>query len=122
MQETTMNPVFTRKLVVISLICIAFAASAHGEGRVISRAYEVALDLFQAPQSENGMATFKECADCDLTQVPVTAATRYSVDGRSVRLDEFRLALLQTGDREAGSITVLHHLETNRVESVDAWL
>ena len=112
----------TTKTLLIALVCFVCSTSASGEGRVLSQAYEVSVENFQPPQSDNGAATFKECADCDVRRVQVTASTRYAVNGRAVDLEEFRLALLQTKDREGGSITVLHHLESNSVESVDAWL
>lgn len=117
-----MNSTRSKKLLVIAVVCIAFASSAFGENRIISRAYEALLDSFQAPTSMNGLVTFKECPDCEVLQIRVTAATRYAVNGRSVELEDFRLALLKAGDRDSGSITVLHHLESNGVEAVDAWL
>jgi len=112
----------TRKILVMAIVCAAFASGAFGESRVISKAYEAPLQNFQAPQSMNGLVTFRECPDCDILQFHVTAATRYAVNGRTVELEDFRLALLQSGDRIDGSVTVLHHLESDRVKAVDAWL
>lgn len=117
-----MNFTSTKKILVTAILFIAFATSAFGEGRVISKAYEALLNNFQAPQSVNGLVTFRECANCDALQFRVTAATRYAVDGRTVELEDFRLALLKASDRDSGSITVLYHLQSDSVEAVEAWL
>ena len=115
-----MNLINVKKLFFISLLCAIFSAAAMGEGRVISQAYEILLNNFQAPISTNSTIVFKECDDCESMHVRVTEATLYSVNGRSVRLEDFRIAILQTGDRDSMAVTVLHHLESNTVESIDA--
>ncbi len=91
-----------------------------GQGRVISQAYEILLNNFQAPVSAVGTIVFKVCDECERQHARVTEATRYSVNGSSVRLEEFRIALLQTTDRDSKAVTVLYHLESNTVESIDA--
>ena len=111
-----------RKIVFTVLICVAFAANAYGQGRVISQAYEVMLDDFQAPASPAGNVIFRSCEECERVSVRVTATTKYSINGKTVRLEDFRVAVLQTNDRDNKSVTVLHHLESNSVESIDAWL
>ena len=115
-----MNLVNVKKLLFISLICAFCSSTVMGQGRVISQAYEVLLNNFQAPISASSTIAFKECDDCEPMHVRVTEATRYSVNGRSVRLEDFRIAILQVGDRDNMAVTVLHHLESNTVESIDA--
>jgi hypothetical protein len=109
-----------KKLFFISLICAICSATVVGQGRVISQAYEVLLNNFQAPISTSSTIVFKECDDCEAMHIRVTEATRYSVNGRPVRLEDFRIAILQAGDRDNMAVTVLHHLESNVVESIDA--
>jgi hypothetical protein len=115
-----MNLINIKKLLSISLICAVFSATAMGQGRVISQAYEILLNNFQAPVSAVSTIVFKECDECEQQHARVTEATLYSVNGRSVRLEEFRIAVLQATDRDSKAVTVLHHLESNTVESIDA--
>jgi hypothetical protein len=117
-----MHLISTRTLLIIAVFCIAFANNAAGEGRVIAQAYEVLLEHFQAAPSVPGTITIRECAECDVLRFRITSATRYAVNGRPMQLEEFRLFLNQSTNTNDGSITVLHHLESDRVESIDAWL
>jgi hypothetical protein len=109
------------KILLLALWCIAGPAIA-AEGDVVSRAYETGLDRFQAPAVPNGSTTFKPCGGCDRQSVRVTPATRYSVNGKALQLQDFRKALLLVTDRRNAMVTVLHHLETDTVVSIDASL
>ena len=109
------------KILTLALLCFAGPAMAI-EGDVISRAYEVDLDQFQAPAAPNGITTFKPCPDCDRRSVRVTPETSYSVNGKVMRLQDFRKALLLVQDRRSAMVTVLHHLESDTVVSIDASL
>ncbi len=115
-----MNLINVKKLLSISLLCAIFSATAMGQGRVISQAYEILLNNFQAPVSASSTIVFKECDDCEQVHVRVNESTRYSINGKSVRLEDFRIAILQADDRDNKAVTVLHHLESNTVESIDA--
>jgi len=109
-----------KTLVTVTLLGLSMAMSAQAQ--VVSQAYEVVLSDFRAPATENGGVAFKECDDCDRMSVRVTSGTRYSVNGKSVRLSEFREAISLAGDRDEKYLTVLHHLESNTVESIDVLL
>lgn len=102
------------------LICVALIVSfpVAAEFTTISRAYEISLSDFRVPATPSSGVIFKECADCDMITVRVTPHTQYIVNGRSVELKEFRKNIFQIRDREAETIIVLHHLETNTVVSV----
>ena len=106
-----------KKLLTITLICIGFAASASGQ--VVSQAYELSLSAFTAPTTTNSNVSFKECDDCDLMRVRVTESTNYSVNGNSVLLEDFRLAVNGASDPDEVSVVVLHHLESDTVVSID---
>jgi hypothetical protein len=105
-----------KKLLAITVACVGFAASAQGE--VVSQAYELMLSQFTAPTTANSGIAFKECDDCEIQRMRVTAATSYSINGKSVRLDDFRLAVAQVRDRDEASVTVLRHLESNTVLAI----
>ena len=109
-----------KKLLSITLICVGFAAGANGQ--VVSQAYEVTLDRFDAPTTTNSRTAFTECEDCERKRIRVTAATSYSINGERVRLEDFRKAVNQARDRDEKGVTVLHNLESDTVVSIDAWL
>lgn len=115
-----MNIIHFKKLLFISLLCTIFSTTAMGQGRVISQAYEILLNNFQAPVSASSTIVFKECDECEPMHVRVNETTRYSINGRSVQLEDFRIAVLQADDRDNKAVTILHHLELNIVESIDA--
>lgn len=88
----------------------------------ISRAYEVRADFITVPTTENSNISFSECEDCNLTTARLTLETRYTINGRNVRFDEFRQALLSAKQSEESGAVVLHHLESDTVTSVSVIL
>ena len=104
----------------IALLFASFAA--HSQGQVVSQAYELNLSDFSAPTTTNGIAVFKTCEDCDRLRVRVTESTGYSVNGGRVRLEDFRKAIAGVRDRDATTVILLHHLESDTVVSIDVSL
>lgn len=102
------------KILLLALIAF-FSLSANAEFTTIARAHEVALSDFSAPASPNGMAGFRSCADCKRMNVRVTPETRYVLNRRDVTLRQFRDALAAVTDRDAPTVVVLHHLESDVV-------
>ena len=105
-----------RTLLAITLLSVGLITSAQGE--VVSLAHEVALSNFRAPANENGTAAFKECSDCKFTVARVTARTQYKLNGKSVRLADFRQALSKVEKRDNVPVIVLHHLKSDTIESI----
>ena len=105
-------------------IGLAFAtqAAATNLGPVISQAYELTLSNFRAPATENGSVSFKECDDCERMTVRVTAGTRYTINGKTVRLQDFRKAISRVNNRDGVGMTVLHHLESDTIELINVSL
>ena len=102
------------------LLGIGLASSAGAQ--IVSQAYEVALDNFRAPATQNGSVSFKECDSCNTRLVRVTENTRYTINDEPVRLDDFRKAISHVSDRASKTVTVLHHLESDTVVSVSVSL
>ena len=115
-----MNLMNTKTLLAVTLIFLGLSVDA--EDRIISLAYELSLSDFSAPVTQNGGATFKTCATCERIIVRVTPATRYSINGKSVRLEDFRIAVRQVSDRDEKDVTVLHHLESDTIKSINVSL
>jgi len=109
-----------KTLLTTTLLCLGLAMTAQAQ--VISQAYEVVLSDFRAPATANGGAAFKQCAECDRQVIRVTAGTRYAINGKTVRLEDFRKAVLLANDRDEKWVTVLHHLESDTIESIDVLL
>lgn len=109
-----------KTLVMATLLCLGLAMTAQAQ--VISQAYEVALSDFSAPATANGGVSFKQCGSCDRQIVRVTAGTRYAINNRTVRLEDFRRAVSQASNRDKTWVTVLHHLESDTIESLDVSL
>ena len=106
-----------KNFLTITLMCIGFTAVAHGQ--VVSQAYEIELNDFSAPTTANSSVAFKECDDCEQMRVRVTETTRYSVNGDTVRLEDFKEAVTLATDPDEVSVVVLHHLESDTVVSID---
>jgi hypothetical protein len=109
-----------KSIVAIALLSLGLSLAATGQ--VVSQAYEVALSDFRAPATLNGGVAFKQCESCERQLVRVTAATRYAINGKAVRLKDFRKAVSQASDRDEKTVIVLHHLESDTVSSLDVSL
>lgn len=109
-----------KTLIAVTLLCVSFSAVAQDQ--IVSQAYEIQLSDFRAPATENGGAAFKECRGCQHKIVRVTSGTRYSVNGQALSLEKFREAIAQTNDRDEKSVTVLHHLESDTIVSIDVYI
>ncbi len=101
-----------------STLILSLALPAAAEFTTISRAYEVSLMDFRAPASVNGGTSFKECAECETISSHVTPDTQYRVDGKALPLDKFRQAAALINNREAVTIIVQRHLESDTIVSV----
>ena len=100
-----------------TLLFLGLTAASHAD-QVVSQAYEVSLDNFRAPATENGGVSFKECDSCDRKVVRVSEGTRYTVNGKAVMLEDFRKAIASASDRSKTWLTVLHHLESDTIKMV----
>jgi hypothetical protein len=102
----------------LTAMFLSLALPAAAEFTTVSRAYEVSIMDFRAPASVDGGLAFKGCAKCDTISARVTPNTRYQVDGKALPLEKFRQAAARIYNREAATIIVLHHLESDTIVSV----
>ena len=110
----------TKLLIAAAMIGLAMPAAA--DFTTVQLAYEVALSEVRLPRNENGTIAFKECEDCEYKTKRVSANIRFLVDGRSVSLAKFRQMTDRVADRDNEAVTILHHLEDNRVTEVSVYL
>ena len=104
--------------VLLTLALCALSVSAAAQFTTVVPAYEIALANFQPPATQSGGVAFRRCDTCELQQLSVTPSTTYSLNGESVVLEEFRKALQRVGDRDAVTVIVKHHLESDTVVAV----
>ena len=104
--------------VLISALLLSMALPAAADVTVVEKAYEVALSELRLPRNEAGTIAFKECEYCDYVTKRVTAHTQYRLNGKSISLAKFRTALERVQKRDEEAVTVLHHVESNKVTVV----
>lgn len=108
-----------KNLLRFSLIAVlALGQYAIADFVTVERAYEVPLSLYRAPATSAGSMAFRECANCDLQTVRVTANTLYVFNDEALELAEFRQAIAGLSSRENRYVIVLHHLENDTTTSV----
>jgi hypothetical protein len=112
----------TRAWIIAALQAFLLASPVAADFRTVELAHEVRLTDVRLPASESGTVGFKTCDDCEFQTERVTVETRWSLNGRIVPLDDFRAALARVTDRGDVYVTVLQHLEDDRVTEVSVYL
>ena len=109
------------KLFIIAM-CLGMALPASADYVTIELAYEVALSDIRLPRSENGTIAFKECGTCQFKTKRLDPNARWLVNGQAVSLKKFREAVDRVADRDKEAVSVLHHLEKDRVTQISVYL
>ena len=99
-------------------LLVALAAPLSAQYEVTVRAHEVRLSELRLPSSESGSLAFKACDECEYVTRRVTPSTRWEINGRSVRLDEFRTVVATISDRAESTVTVGHDLTADVISDV----
>jgi hypothetical protein len=106
----------------ISTLLLALALPAVAQFRTVQVAHEVALADLRLPHSLAGTIGFKACDKCEYQTERVSAATRWSLDGKTVSLPDFRKGLARVTERDKVYVTVLYHIEEDWVTEVSVYL
>jgi hypothetical protein len=104
--------------VLIAALSLALALPAAAEFRTIAEAHEASLSELRLPQNETGTISFKPCDECAYVVKRINSNTEWVFDGKSMSLKNFRRNLRTISDRKNTPVTVLHHLESDRVTRV----
>lgn len=107
--------------ILTTALMLTLAVPAAAQFTTIELAHEVALSELRLPSHESGTISFKACVECNYQTVRVSPGTRYVVNGRAVKLDDFRRATARIVERSTQAITVTHHLENNVVTAVELY-
>jgi len=108
-------------LIAAATLGLALSAAAATDSNLGVRAYEVNLSDFRMARDENGTVGFKECDKCEFITKRVSPSTNYMLDGRSVSPEKFRKALYKVTDREREMLTILHHLQADKVIEISVY-
>ena len=105
-----------RKL--LALVLLGLSLSAAADFKTTTEVYEIDLPNLRLPASEGGTLALKECDDCEVLTLRVSAGTRYVVNHRDVTLVEFKKAISRVTNREDVIVDVAHHLASDSVTAV----
>lgn len=103
----------------IAAIILAIALPAAAQFRTVQQAYEVQLTNVRLPQSDAGTLGFRPCAGCDFVTKRLSEDASFVLNGRSMSLEKFRRGLARVKRRQTQWVTVLHHLEQDRITKVE---
>ena len=101
--------------VLIAAIILGLALPVVAQFRTIAEAYEVRLSDLRLPQNKNGSLSYKPCDDCAYSTIPASSDAQWILDGQTLPFAKFRREVMSITDRDAAAVTVLHHLEQDRV-------
>ena len=102
----------------LSVLLLALALPVAAEFRTVAEAYEIELSNLRLPQNAAGTIAYKTCDSCEYQTTRVSTDTRWILNGQSMSLVKFRQGVAQIKDRKKRYVTVLHHLENDRVTKV----
>jgi len=102
----------------LSVLLLALALPAAAEFRTVAEAYEIELSNLRLPQNAGGTIAYKTCDACAYQRTRVSQDTRWILNGRAMSLVKFRQGIAAIKDRNNRYVTVLHHLENDRVTKV----
>jgi hypothetical protein len=83
-----------------------------------TRTYEVLVQAVRLPGSPNGTITVKECDACDYETYRVTDRTVYSIDGKNLRLHDFRLRIEELRQDGNHVVNVRRDIQSNTISKV----
>jgi len=102
----------------LSVLLLALALPAAADFRTVAEAYEIELGNLRLPQNAAGTIAYRTCDACAYQTTRVSTDTRWILNGRDISLVKFRQGIAEIKDRNNRYVTVLHHLEDDRVTRV----
>ena len=107
-----------RHLLFVSAALLALSMPAAAEFRTIQQAYEVDLSNLRLPAAEAGTIAFKACDECATKTKRVGDFTRWVLNGQTLSFGEFLEGVNAIANPEDAYVTVVHHLEDDRITKV----
>ena len=106
----------------LALIILGLSLTAAADFRTTLEVYEIDFVNVRLPGTAGGTISLKHCNACEARLLRVSAATRYAVNGKSVRLSDFRRSLSSLRNRGDVILDVFHDLDSNTVTAVEVKL
>ena len=103
----------------VAALLVSLSLSANADFKTLVEAYEVSLDRFQVPVTQNGIIQFSQCDDCEVISARLSTRTFFIVDGKYVDLQEFRKAAFSIRDKDAVAVIIATDVESNVIESIE---
>jgi hypothetical protein len=103
------------------ILVVSIPAMAQTQNVVLIDAIETSPANIILPANTSGMMTFRPCADeCDkdYKRVQLSAGTKFSVNGKAVKFDEFRRNFAIIKRAATSYALVTYEVETNRLISI----
>lgn len=90
-----MNMMKTIKTISLTAVLLAASMANADSQYPATKTFEAMAQTIRIPVSTNGTIGLRECDDCEFHSVRVTPDTQYRINQKSMRLEQFRLAIQQ---------------------------
>ena len=99
-------------------ILLMTSTAVFAQNYAPTRTYEVLVQSVRLPSDPSGTLTVKECDKCDYETYRVTERTVYAVDGKNMRLEDFRNVIEELRLGGDHVVNVRRDIETNTIAKV----
>ena len=110
-------------MVLAMVLAVSMPAMAQTQKQIVTviNAIETSPANIILPANTSGMMTFRPCASTcekDYKRVQLSAGTKFSVNGKAVKFDEFRRNFAIIKRAASSYALVTYEVETNRLISI----
>ncbi len=108
--------------IILATIALVLSAATMADFTPVSEGYELSLSNVRLPRNNGGSIAFRTCNSCNYETHLVSSDVRWDINGKATTLALFRERMAKIADREAQWVTVIHHIELNRVTAVSVYI
>ena len=105
------------KTILLSFLLVA-STSAIANSMPPTKTYEAMIKSVRLPHRPFGTLSVRGCEHCDYETYRVTGNTRYSIDNKSMRLNDFRAALERLELGQEHNVNVTRDINSNTITAV----
>ena len=103
---------------VLIYLLLVFSAVAAADGYPQTKTYEANVHKLRLPATATGTLAVRESDRDDFETYRVTDRTLYVVNGRTMRLEDFRVVIDNRRNEGNESVNVVRDIETNTIIKV----
>jgi hypothetical protein len=108
--------------IILATIALVLSAATMADFTPVSEGYELSLSDLRLPRNNGGSIAFRTCSSCNYETRLVSSDARWEINGKATTLKQFRERMAKIADREAQWVTVIDHIELNRVTAVSVYI